>query len=121
MGKNDWRKKQEEAGGKTISVTLTPKAALALEELQKRLKKLEQDKVPSQAEVISRVLVWGLMEVETGKKSSSDAESATQETTSRATQELILSSGLEARLQAIEERLAKLEPKARGDLCLEAL
>ncbi|HCR13774.1 MAG TPA: hypothetical protein PKD41_02185 [Solidesulfovibrio sp.] len=114
MGKNDWRKKQEEAGGKTISVTLTPPAALALEELKKRLKS-------SQADIVSRVLVWGLSEVEAGKKPSSDKDSATQEEGSRVAHESIIPPELEARLQAIEERLAKLEPKARGDICLEAL
>lgn len=102
MGKNDWRKKQEAEGGKTISVTLTPEASAALEELKKRLKS-------SQANIVSRVLVWGLKEVEAGKKASSDKETATQEDASRVTHEQAVPTSLEARLTEIEMRLAKVE------------
>ncbi|KHK03928.1 hypothetical protein [Desulfovibrio sp. TomC] len=109
MGKNDWRKKQEEAGGKTISVTLTPEAATALEELQRRLKKPDQSKAPSQAEVISRVLVWGLKEVEAGKKGSNDKGTTIQEDATRVAQEQGLPASVEERLAEIESRLARVE------------
>lgn len=98
----------EEAGGKTVLVTLTPEATAALEELQNLLKQPDESMAPSQAEVISRVLVWGLKGIEAAaEETSRGKELGTQEDASRAT--------LEQRVAEIETRLSRVESAMGSD------
>ncbi|WP_173085075.1 hypothetical protein [Fundidesulfovibrio magnetotacticus] len=112
MGHNDDRRRKVEAGGKGLSVTLSPEAQVAMAEIRDILKGRGE---PSSKEAATcRALVWAAAYLKAGNRPSTSAHEETHEPTHEDKSTSMTQPHESTHEETHEERIAALEERVQG-------